>query len=138
MDIRLTVLHPASVSSLCQTSGAFGQPLSAAQAQMLLTCQSETLLHLGRVDFSGGILPKLIQAFAPSPYILTEDWAQTLAQLTQLFYAFKNETQDAVPDDDLIAAMADRFNGKCGGSLENLADCARSEWISACLEKRCL
>ena len=52
-----------------------GLPLTAAQAESLLAHQEQTLLNLGRVDFSGGILPKLAAAFAGSPYVLAEDWA---------------------------------------------------------------
>lgn len=117
------VFHPAAPKTLCALSARAGLPLTAAQAESLLAHQEQTLLNLGRVDFSGGILPKLAAAFAGSPYVLAEDWADTLAQLTELFYAFKFETRDALADDALLAAMRKRFDGACGGSLEALADC---------------
>ena len=104
----------------------------AAQAESLLAHQEQTLLNLGRVDFSGGILPKLAAAFAGSPYVLAEDWADTLAQLTELFYAFKFETRDALADDALLAAMRKRFDG--GGSLEALADCRAEDLFCAVQE----
>ena len=68
------------------------------------------------------ILKKLAEAFCDFPYIQPCDWADTLAQLTELFYALKNETRDQLGDDTLIAAMAARFNGGAGGSLDALAE----------------
>ena len=76
--------------------------------------------YLLGIDFGGGVLKKLADAFCGSPYIQPADWAGTLAELTTIFYALKNETRDLVGDDTLIAAMAARFQ-TVGGSLEALA-----------------
>lgn len=98
-----------------------GMTISAEQAAMLVQHQRAALRDVGRVDFGGGVLKKLAAAFCGSPYIQANNWADTLAQLTELFYALKNETQDQLGDDALIAAMAARFNGDAGGSLDALA-----------------
>ena len=90
--------------------------------ELLVRRQAEALRDTGRVDFGGGVLKKLAEAFCDSPYIQPCDWADTLAQLTELFYALKNETRDQLGDDTLIAAMAARFNGDAGGSLDALAE----------------
>ena len=82
--------------------------------------QRAALRDVVRVDFGGGVLKKLAAAFCGSPYIQANNWADTLAQLTELFYALKNETRDQLGDDALIAAMAARFNGDAGGSLDAL------------------
>lgn len=108
------VFRPAAPQTLCALSARAGLPLSARQAEALLAHQERTLLDLGRVDFSGGILPKLMAAFADSPYALAEDWPDTLAALTELFYAFKSETRDAMADDNLLLAMRRRFGGSAG------------------------
>lgn len=125
------VFHPAAPQTLAALSRRAGLFLSAGQAEMLLARQEQTLLDLGRVDFSGGILPKLIAAFADSPYALESDWADTLARLTELFYAFKFETRDALADDALLASMRALFDGACGGSLDALADCRADELFAA-------
>ena len=65
---------------------------------------------------------------------IAEDWADTLAQLTELFYAFKFETRDALADDALLAAMRKWFDGACGGSLEALADCRAEDLFCAAQE----
>jgi|GEM_PF-3115145 len=125
------VFRPAAPQTLCALSARAGLPLSARQAEALLAHQERTLLDLGRVDFSGGILPKLMAAFADSPYALAEDWPDTLAALTELFYAFKSETRDAMADDNLLLAMRRLFDGACGGSAEALADCRAGDLFAA-------
>ena len=74
----------------------------------------------GRVEFEGGILPKLIGAFCDSPYAETETWAETLAALQEAFYFFKSEAEDRLTDDELIAFMKSVFNGRAQGSAEYL------------------
>lgn len=111
---------PAAAGELiagCQVWEQFGMVLSPRQAVMLAQHQAAALL---RIDFGGGGLKKLADAFCGSPYIQPADWAGTLAELTTIFYALKNETRDLVGDDALIAAMAARFQ-TVGGSLEALA-----------------
>lgn len=125
------VFRPAAPQTLCALSARAGLPLSARQAEALLAHQERTLLDLGRVDFSGGILPKLMAAFADSPYVLAEDWPDTLAALTELFYAFKSETRDAMADDNLLLAMRRLFDGACGSSAEALADCRAGDLFAA-------
>ena len=125
------VFRPAAPQTLCALSARAGLPLSARQAEALLAHQERTLLDLGRVDFSGGILPKLMAAFADSPYVLAENWPDTLAALTELFYAFKSETRDAMADDALLVSMRRLFDGACGGSLDALADCRADSLFAA-------
>ena len=96
--------------------------LSPRQAVMLAQHQAAALPDTGRIDFGGGVLKKTGRRLLrlSSPYIQPADWAGTLAELTTIFYALKNETRDLVGDDALIAAMAARFQ-TVGGSLEALA-----------------
>lgn len=65
-----------------------------------------------RVEFGGGVLKQLVRAFCASPYLDQENYADTLAQLQALFYHFKQESHDRIPDDELIAAMAQCFDGR--------------------------
>ncbi len=125
------VFRPDAPQTLAALSRRAGLALSAGQAEMLLARQEQALLDLGRVDFSGGILPKLIDAFADSPYVLAADWADTLTRLTELFYAFKFETRDAMADDALLVSMRRLFDGACGGSLDALADCRADSLFAA-------
>lgn len=124
-------LHGASHQALdtcAPTLSKYGHALSPADTAMLVRRQAEALRKTGRVDFNGGILGPLALAFCDSPYIQPADWPDTLAELTALFYAFKNETCDRLGDDALIAAMAARFQA-LGGSLTALA-ATEPDWFS--------
>lgn len=97
-------------------------PLTQTQRAMLAQREREALSRCGRIDFSGGILPRLCEAFADSPCIQSDELAQTLAGLTELFYAFKNLTHDALSDEELLGAMVRLFDGPAQGSLTALSD----------------
>lgn len=96
--------------------------LSPAQAAALQKRESEALSHTGRVCFGESIVPCLARAFAPSLRIQACDWADTLGELTAIFYALKRETQDRIADDALIARMVRAFDGPAQGSLTLLVD----------------
>ena len=97
-------------------------PLTQMQRAMLAQREREALSRCGRMDFSGGILPRLCEAFADSPCIQSAELAETLAELTELFYAFKNLTHDALSDEELLGAMVRLFDGPAQGSLTALSD----------------
>ena len=97
-------------------------PLTQTQRAMLAQREREAISRCGRMDFSGGILPRLCEAFAESPCIQSDELAQTLAGLTELFYAFKNLTHDALSDEELLGAMVRLFDGPAQGSLTALSD----------------
>ena len=102
-------------------SSNFGLSLSETEIAELVTCRAEALRTSGRIEFGGGILPKLIQAFCDSPYINQENYAGTLADLQEAFYYFKTEAMDLFSDDELIEYMVKVFNGRAQGSAEHLS-----------------
>ena len=102
-------------------TAAYGLTLTPEQAAMLVQSRNEALRQSGRVEIGEGILAPLIRAFCDSPFLSADDYAETLKELTALFYAFKNETEDRLGDAALIAYMKEAFDGPCGGSLELLA-----------------
>lgn len=112
-------------------------PLSRAQLALLRSHEAQALARCGRVDFGGGVLAKLTQAFADSPYIQREELAQTLAELTELFYTFKNSTRDALSDDELLQAMAALFDGPAHGSVERLGDASAALLLRAASGEPC-
>ncbi len=111
----------AHILACNEVSARFGLALSPEDALALAEARQAALLETGRVEFRGGILEDLIFAFCDSPYIEQANYAETLEALAHLFYVFKNETMDKVPDAELIAAMKAAFDGPpCYGSLELL------------------
>ena len=98
----------------------FGLILKEAEIQELAECRKKALKDTGRVEFGGGIMPKLIYAFCDSPYLDQTTYAETLAELQEAFYYFKGEAQERFSDDELIDFMAAVFNGRAQGSAEYL------------------
>ncbi len=98
----------------------YGLTLTEENIAELVQCRGEALKVTGRVEFGGGILPKLIHVFAGSPYVDNGNYVSVLAELQDAFYFFKNECQDRFSDDELIEFMEKVFNGKAAGAAELL------------------
>ncbi len=133
--LELQMANAREEIRLCQDfSGRYGLTLRESDITELVQLRKEALHATGRVEFGGGILPKLIRAFAPSPYIDQQNYAETLAGLQDAFYYFKSESMERFSDDDLIEYMQQVFNGcaqgstelLCGISLEDLCRWARN------------
>ena len=103
-------------------SGRFGLTLRENEIAELVESRAEALRASGRIEFGGGILPKLIRALCDSPFIMQEDYAAVLSELQEAFYRFKNEAMDRLTDDELIGLMVKVFNGHAQGSAEYLAE----------------
>jgi len=98
----------------------YGLALTENQIQNLVIKRFEALRETGRIEFGEGILKKLIYAFCDSPYINHQNYEETLLELQDAFYYFKNETDDRLSDDELIEHMKDTFDGIAQGSIEYL------------------
>lgn len=97
-----------------------GLALTAADVKILIEDRRRVLRENERIEFKDAILPKLIQAFSDSPYIDRENFRDTVAELQEIFFFYKNESRDIVGDDELIVFMKKEFNGPAGGSIEYL------------------
>lgn len=105
----------------------YGLTLTEADITELVELRGQALRATSRVEFGGGILPKLIRAFCKSPYIDPYTYAATLGDLQDAFYYFKNESGDRFSDDDLIEFMVTVFNGQAHGSTEVLTTISLEE-----------
>ena len=105
----------------------YGLTLTESDITELVELRGNALRSTGRVEFGGGILPKLIRAFCKSPYVNPYNYATTLAELQDAFYYFKNESEDRFSDDELIEFMANIFNGQAHGSTEVLTTISLEE-----------
>jgi hypothetical protein len=103
-----------------EKTAVYGLSLTEEEAGLLLAGRKTALKENRRVEFGEGILPDLMMAFCDSPYISQADYADTLARLQDMFYRFKNETDDKVPDEALITFMRKCFDEICFGSLDYL------------------
>lgn len=113
-------LAVAEIVRCNQTTSRYGLVLCEADAAELDITRNEALEKLGRIEFAGGSINKLIMEFCDSPYLNMSNYTETLNELVQIFYYFKNETLDEVDDDDLISSMKRYFDETCRGSLDLL------------------
>jgi hypothetical protein len=103
-----------------EMTARYGLMLTEQDAIELVETRSSSLKDTGRVEFGAGVAGRLIEEFRDSPYIWQDNYVETLHELIEMFYYYKNETLDLVSDEDLVKFMKDRFDGKCQGSLELL------------------
>lgn len=99
----------------------YGLTLTDADVADLVELRRKALRSVGRVEFGGGILPKLIRAFCSSPYVDRYNYAAVLGELQDAFYYFKTESQEQFSDDELIEFMVGVFNGEAAGSPDLLS-----------------
>ncbi len=55
-----------------------------------------------------------------SSYIAPSEYAETIAELIDIFYEVKEESYDLLTDEDIIDVMYNFFENESGGSLEVL------------------
>ena len=99
----------------------YGIVLSDNQIVNILERRKEILKETGRVELREGIIDKLIKEFCDSPYLNQENFANSLYELIEIFYEYKNETLDLITDDELIKFMKKSFDGIAQGDLEYLS-----------------
>lgn len=126
----LTLLNFASLAkkqnaeallALNEKTAEYGLSLTEAQAASLAETQSAELKKAGRIELGVGMAEKLVLAFCDSPYLNAANYEQTLHELFECFYAFKNETSDVLSDKTLLIFMRNAFDHVCGGSTEQLS-----------------
>ena len=93
-----------------ELSSRFGLVLTRDEAAVLAHTRGEALVRAGRVEFGGGAMQALINAFCDSPYISQADYAETLCELTRIFYDFKTDSLDEVDDAEAIEMMRKVFD----------------------------
>ena len=107
--------------ALNERTAPYSLRLSAADAVALVRSGEEALRSTGRIEWGDGIAPQLIEAFCNSSCLSQEDYAETLCELTALFYQAKSLTEDKLSDRTLLHWMKRAFDGECAGSLDRLA-----------------
>lgn len=101
-------------------SQKYGLWLSEEAAEVLVREREQSLKEARRIEFGEGILEKLILVFCDSPFLLQENYAETLARLQSIFYLYKNESLDELTDEELLEQMKEKFDGECQGDLDFL------------------
>jgi hypothetical protein len=105
-----------------QVIGAYGLSLSTQDIRALVAGRVEALQTADRVEFGGGVVKDLVLAFCSSSFVTQHSFVETVLELQELFYEFKNESLEQIPDEDLIKTMRSLFDDVANGDLERLGD----------------
>lgn len=89
--------------------------LKEEDVKRLILSRREFFKELEIIEFNEGILKKLIEVFADSPYLFQDSYADTLDFLQFVFYRFKRGS-----DEDMLELMRNAFDNICQGSMELL------------------
>lgn len=103
-----------------EITSEYGLKLSEEDVREIINTRNISLQKSGRIEFNGQIVNKIITAFCDSPYVSQYNYSDTINELVEIFYNYKNETLDYISDDELIEIMQEKFNNYCQGSLELL------------------
>lgn len=106
----------------CEYAAQFGLRLTDAQITDIVESRHKALADTGRVEFGEGITEKLVYAFCDSTYVNAQNFEQTIVDLQDIFYNFKNEYEGDFSDDELITAMRKYFEECAQGAASLLAD----------------
>lgn len=99
-----------------------GLHLSPESIDRLLIGREGALLASGRIELGDGILPALIDALAPSPYLTQAELEPTLAAMQEAFYYYKSALRETWSDEALLARMTALYNGPAQGCIEAVTD----------------
>ena len=103
-----------ALEALDRRIAPLGLRLTQEECLALAEGRERALTDTGRVEFGEGILPALAEALADSPYLHPVDWAETLMEGQLLFYHWKAEAGDLVPDRALLRFLRKAFDDARG------------------------
>lgn len=121
-DLQAEKNNAEKLVALNEKTAEYGLTLTEKEALEIVRAHKETLKITDRIEVGDGIVGKLIEKFASSPYIDKWSYKETIEGLVAIFYRFKNETEDLVIDGEFLSVMKNAFDGECNGSLELLED----------------
>ena len=121
LEVNIKEEEITKIKKCNEFTNKYGLILNDRQIYNLIEKKKEALKDMGRIEFRGGVIDRLIKEFCDSPYINQENYESTLYELIDIFYEYKNETMDLVTDDELIKFMRTAFDEICKGDTQYLA-----------------
>ena len=119
MQMRVAAQELESCNKVTQR---YGITLSPQDIQALVVGRVDALQETERVEFGRGVAKDLVLAFSSSVYVAQSSFVQTVLELQDLFYLFKNESNEQIPDDDLIATMRSLYDDVAQGDMQRLTE----------------
>ena len=108
------------ILALNEVSREYGLVLTAEDAKELSEIRERSLKDNERLEIGLGAMDGIIRRFSRSSFINQENYAYVIAEVTDLFYYIKTETDDKVSDNELLDELYLRFEQRCRGSVDLL------------------
>lgn len=125
-DFYLSILNKkkqeeiAKIIKCNEYTNQYGLNITEEQVKNIVERRFEALRDTGRIEFGEWIVDRIIIEFCDSPYISQENFGETIYELINMFYYYKNETKDLITDDELLKFMKKYFDGIAQGSIDYL------------------
>lgn len=100
---------------------SFGLVLTDAALEALQAGRVAALHDTGRVELGCGILPQLVDAFCDCPDLTQDHLTEELLVLQDIFYHWKSEAGDCVPDEEILAFLRRAYDERGRSGAEALA-----------------
>ena len=108
------------ILALNEVSREYGLVLTAEDAKELSEIRERSLKDNERLEIGLGAMEGIIRRFSRSSFINQENYAYVIAEVTDLFYYIKTETDDRISDNELLDELYLRFEQRCRGSVDLL------------------
>ena len=108
------------ILALNDVSREYGLVLTAEDAKELSDIRERSLKDNERLEIGLGAMEGIIRRFSRSSFINQENYAYVIAEVTDLFYYIKTETDDRISDNELLDELYLRFEQRCRGSVDLL------------------
>lgn len=132
-NLPVTTILTNELLTVNEEINNYGLSLTKDEALSIIEKRNESLEDNGRIEFNNVLVKKLIIEFASSSYITKDNFAETIYDLIDIFYFYKNETYDKLSDNELISIMRDSYDNECEGSLD-LLQCRTLDKISQAIK----
>ncbi len=108
------------ILALNTVSQEFGLTLTPEEAKDLSEVRARSLKDNERLEIGLGAMEGVIRRFSRSAFVDKQNYAWIIAEVTDLFYYIKTETDDKISDNDLLDELFLRFEQRCRGSVDLL------------------
>lgn len=109
----------------------YGLVLTQEDATKLLEYRKSSLKDSNRIEFGKGVLPLIIDYFCDSGYVNQENYADTMSEIQEIFYTYKNEAQNELTDEELLSFMRRQYDEVCFGDIEYLRNTCLERYTRA-------
>lgn len=111
-----------AIMSCNLVSERHGLVLTEEEVKELLNTQVVVLEEVGRMEFTNTIIEQIITMFCDSQFINKGEYTAILNELVEIFYYYREATDEILSDEEIIKYMYASFEGPCQGSLSWLGD----------------